>query len=403
MNAPRYTLMLLWAALACEASGTPAADPPADDTGDTGDASGTTAASPEDGSDATTDGPPQPPPAEPWVWTLPPGFPEPFVPPDNPMSKAKVELGRHLFYDERLSVDGTYACATCHQQALAFTDGLARSEGATGQLHPRGSMTLVNVAYASSLAWADPTLIELETHALGPMFGDSPVELGLVDEADTISRIAGDPTYEDLFTAAYPDQADPLTLDNIVKALASFQRTIIAGRSPFDRFFFDGDQSAISDAAKRGWEAFNFPGECTYCHFNFAFSDSTYFAALPERTLAFHNTGLYNVDGHGGYPAGNEGLFNFTGDPADMGKFKSPTLRYIALTAPYMHDGSIETLEGVLEHYAQGGRAQTPRSDPQMKTFELTPRMVEDFIAFFESLTDDALLTDPAFANPWEQ
>lgn len=375
------------------ASGAPGDDAPSPTTTGTSD-------EPETGTSDDT-GAAEPPPAEPWVWSLPSGFPEPYVPPDNPMSAAKVELGRHLFYDERLSVDGTYSCATCHRQELAFTDGLPRSEGVTGQLHPRGAMSLVNVAYASSLAWGDPTLLDLETHAQGPMFGTSPVELGLVDEADALARIADDPTYDALFAAAFPGDDEPLTLDHVVKAIASFERTIISGRSPFDRFFFDGDETAISDAAKRGWELFNFPGQCTYCHFGFDYSDSTYFAALPERTLAFHNTGLYDVDGQGAYPAGNEGLYRFTGDPADMGKFKSPTLRNITVTGPYMHDGSIATLAEVLAHYAQGGRAGSPLVDFQVKTFELKPGMVADFMAFFESLTDESVLTDPALGDPW--
>lgn len=371
-----------------------------------GDTGGSTGAPDRDTETSiTTEGstgePVDPPTPEPWVWDLPPGFPEPWVPADNPMSAAKVELGRHLFYDTRLSMDGTFSCATCHRQELAFTDGLPRAEGVTGQVHPRGSMSLVNVAYASSLAWADPTLLDLETHAIGPMFGDSPVELGLVDGDDALARIADEPTYDALFEAAFPEDTEPRTLDNLVKAIASFERTIISGRSPFDRWFFDGDESAVSDAAKRGWELFNFPGQCTYCHFSFNFTDSTYFASLPERTIPFHNTGLYNVDGQGGYPAGNEGLFAHTGVASDMGRFKSPTLRNIVLTAPYMHDGSVATLDEVLDLYGAGGRAETPHLDFRMKTFELDDDQRADFMAFFESLTDDAVLSDPALADPW--
>lgn len=373
-------------------------DAPIDTTGEPGD--GSTGTAPDTSS---TGAPDDPPPPEPWAWDLPPGFPEPYVPADNPMSAAKVELGRHLFYDTRLSADGTFACATCHRQELAFTDGLPRAEGVTGELHPRGSMSLVNVAYASSLAWANPTLLDLEEQALGPMFGTDPVELGLVDEADVLARIGDDPTYDELFTAAFPDEDEPMSLDNVTKAIASFERTIIAGRSPFDRWFFDGDESAVSDAAKRGWDLFNFPGECTYCHFNFAWSDSTYFADLPERTLVFHNTALYNLDGAGAYPEGNEGLMRFSGDPADMGAFKSPSLRNITETAPYMHDGSIDTLEGVLEHYARGGRVSTPLADIRMRRFDLDAAMVADFMAFFASLSDDGVLTDPTLSDPWTQ
>ncbi len=376
-----------------EGASTGAADGPGRDDDPAGDDAETGAG---DGSGETGTEP------EPWTWELPPGFPIPYVPADNPMTAAKVELGRHLFYDERLSVDGSFSCATCHRQDLAFTDGVAQAEGATGQIHPRGSMSLANIAYASSLAWGNPTLVDLETHAAGPMFGTEPVELGLVDEDDAVARIAAEPLYDELFAAAFPDDDDPLRYDNLAKAIASFQRTMISGRAPFDRWFFDGDESAISASAKRGWELFNFPGECTYCHFNFNFSDSTYFADLPERPLAFHNTALYNVDGEGAYPAGNEGLYNFTGEAADMGKFKSPTLRNITVTGPYMHDGSIETLEEVLEHYGAGGRVATPHADFQLTHFALKPEEGADFMAFFESLTDEAFLNDPALADPWK-
>lgn len=380
------------------------ADVDSDDAGETGahrDTSNADASDDGASSGTTGDGPQVTEPT-PWVWSLPTGFPDPYVPEDNPMTVEKVELGRHLFYDTRLSGNGTFSCASCHQQASAFTDGRGQALGSTGELHPRGSMSLANVAYASTLAWGNPDLIDLEVHALGPMFGDDPVELGLADEAAPIAAIADDPRYQELFDAAYPhDGDDAMTLDHIVQSIASFQRTLISGSAPFDRWFFESDESAISASAKRGWELFNFPGECTYCHFNFNFSDSTYFPALPERTAAFHNTGLYNVDGEGAYPESNEGLYNFTGKAEDMGKFKSPTLRNIALTAPYMHDGSLETLEDVLEHYALGGRVDTPHADFQMTTFELTPQMLEDFQAFFDSLTDDSFLTDPAFSDPW--
>ncbi|MEM9456101.1 MAG: cytochrome c peroxidase [Myxococcota bacterium] len=323
---------------------------------------------------------------EPWVWTLPSWFPEPYVPEDNPMSVSKVALGRHLFYDERLSGDQTVSCATCHRQELAFTDGLAQAEGVTGQVHPRGSMALANVAYAATLAWADPTLVDLEEHALGPMFAQEPiVEMGLKSAEQLLDRLRDEPRYTELFAAAYPGQADPVTLDNVTRALATFQRSLISANSPFDRWFYGGDEEAMSPAAKRGWELFTFRGECHYCHFGLNLSDSLYFPgmsvpgmsvpgmSLPgmsvpgmsvpgmsDRHPVFHNTALYNEDGEGAYPPGNEGLYAFTGQPEDMGKFKSPTLRNIVQTAPYMHDGSIDTLEEVIDHYAEGGACGPP-------------------------------------------
>jgi cytochrome c peroxidase len=179
-----------------------------------------------------------------YAWTLPTGFPAPAVPGDNPMSAAKVELGRHLFYDTRLSKSGRQSCASCHQQARAFTDGRARSVGSTGERHPRGSMSLVNVAYARTLAWADPTLTRLEDQALVPMYGEHPIELGL-DRADTwLDALSRDSTYQRLFAAAFGgmspaaaafDDKVVATRERVVKALATFQRAIVSARSPYDR------------------------------------------------------------------------------------------------------------------------------------------------------------------------
>ena len=184
-----------------------------------------------------------------FAWELPPGFPVPSVPPDNPMSPQKVELGRRLFYDKRLSNNGTFACASCHVQALAFTDGRATAIGSTGQLHPRSSMSLANVAYASRLTWANPLMAALERQALVPQFGDAPVELGLHSIAQIEERLRGVAIYRTLFRASFPDAEEPLTANHMNKALAAFQRTLISGRSAFDRWYFDGDDSAMSESA----------------------------------------------------------------------------------------------------------------------------------------------------------
>src|SRR5262245_19211359 len=179
-------------------------------------------------------------------WTLPAGFPPPTVPADNPMSPAKAALGRHLFYDKRLSANQTQSCATCHEQARAFTDGRAGSIGSTGETHRRGSMSLVNVAYAQALTWANPTLTRLEDQALVPMYGEHPIELGL-DRSDVwIDRLKIEPIYQRLFADAFGQQA--FTRDNVVKALATFERSIVSARSAYDRYHFDRDDAAISDA-----------------------------------------------------------------------------------------------------------------------------------------------------------
>ncbi|WP_129351204.1 methanobactin export MATE transporter MbnM [Sorangium cellulosum] len=347
-------------------------------------------------------------------WGLPPGFPVPRVPEDNPMSEVKVELGRRLFYDRRLSGNGTYSCGSCHRQELAFTDALDVAEGSTGELHTRGSMSLANVAYLTTLTWGNPLIDSLEEQALGPMFGETPVELGLAGlEEEMLDRLRAEPLYQDLFPAAFPGDADPIRLANITKAIAAFERSLLSYRSPYDRYSYGGDPSAMSAAALRGKDLFFSERlECFHCHGGFNLSDSVAHEGTTFEEVMFHNTGLYNIDGNGAYPPGNAGVYEVSGQATDMGRFRSPTLRNIALTAPYMHDGSIETLEGVLDHYAAGGR--TIESGPYagvgsenrykselIRGFELTAEEKADMIAFLESLTDEEFLTDPRFADPW--
>src|SRR5687767_1623407 len=159
-----------------------------------------------------------------FAWKLPPGFPVPPVPPENAMSPQKVELGRRLFYDKRLSNNLTFSCASCHVQALAFTDGRATAIGSTGQPHPRSSMSLANVAYASRLTWSNPLMVTLERQALVPQFGDAPVELGLSSIAQIEERLRGVAIYRTLFRASFPDAEEPITANHMNKALAAFER-----------------------------------------------------------------------------------------------------------------------------------------------------------------------------------
>lgn len=344
-------------------------------------------------------------------WALPTGVRPPHVPADNPMSAALVDLGRHLFYDTRLSANGTQSCGTCHEQARAFTDGRAHSIGSTGQPHTRGSMSLVNVAFARTLTWASTALTSLEDQALVPMYGTAPVELGL-SHADErwLAALEADAVYRRLVPPAYPGTAR-LTRDHVVKALAGFERALVSMRSPYDRYHFERDDSAIPESAKRGEVLFHSrPLSCFTCHGGVHFSGAM--GAQPAMTVPFHNTGLYNLAGPLSYPASDTGLHRETGVVTDIGRFKAPTLRNIAVTAPYMHDGSVATLGDVIDHYADGGRTiatganrgighdNSNKSDG-VRGFWLVPQQRADLIAFLESLTDDQMLRDPRFSNPW--
>ncbi|MEL7061380.1 MAG: MbnH family di-heme enzyme [Acidobacteriota bacterium] len=348
-----------------------------------------------------------------YAWDLPPGFPPPRVPEDNPMTAAKVELGRHLFYDRRLSGNGQQSCADCHHQHLAFSDGLALARGSTGEIHPRNSMALVNIAYNATLTWAHPQLELLENQVRTPMFGLHPIELGITGhEEEVLSRLRQAAVYESLFRDAYPGVADPVTWDHIIKALSSFTRALISGDSAYDRFAYGGDEEALSPAARRGMELFlSEEFECHHCHggFNFSVSSVHQATAFPEKV--FHNTGLYDLGG-GAYPHGNQGAFEITNKPEDMGKFRPPTLRNVAVTAPYMHDGSIATLEEVIDTYAAGGRhiesgplagdgRKNPNKSGFVPGFPMTEREKQDLLAFLEALTDETFLRDPRFSDPF--
>jgi cytochrome c peroxidase len=346
-----------------------------------------------------------------WDWQLPVGVPPPPVPADNPMSAAKVDLGRHLFYDTRLSGNGTQSCASCHEQARAFTDGRARSIGSTGQAHARGSMSLVNVAYSAVLTWANPTMTRLEDQALVPMYGDHPIELGLDRSDGWLTALGRDPRYPPLFAAAFPDSGPSLSRDHAVKAIAAFERSIVSMRSPYDRYHFDRDETAVPDSAKRGEVLFHSrPLSCFMCHGGVHFSSSM--GLVDRQATEFHNTGLYNLAVILSFPADDTGLYQITRDPKDVGKFKAPTLRNVAVTAPYMHDGSAATLEDAIDHYAAGGRTivdgpnrgvgrDNPNKSPSIQGFTLTPAQRADLVAFLRSLTDEPLLRDARFANPW--
>jgi cytochrome c peroxidase len=331
-----------------------------------------------------------------YVWRLPPGFPRPAVPPDNPMSIAKVQLGCYLFFDTRLSVTGTYACASCHRPELAFSDGRVTAVGATGEFVRRNAMSLTNVAYNAAYTWGSTRIVTLEAQMTTPLFGTHPVEMGLQKNDQALIRTLA-AHYAHEFRDAFPDNQEPVSTVNVVKAIAAYERTLISGRSAFDRYVFDDARDALSAAARRGMTLFySARSGCAQCHSGLNFSGPIVSEQTSARAL-FANTGLYNIDGHGAYPVSDTGLFEETNAARDMGRFRVPTLRNVALTAPYMHDGSIATLKEVVEHYMRGGRQTSPMSatttdstpkDARIRPLSLSSDERDDLVAFLESLTD---------------
>ena len=351
---------------------------------------------------------------EPFDWRIPDWLPPPAVPADNPMSDEKVALGRRLFYDKRLSRDGSMSCATCHEQKRGFTDGKRVGVAFDGTHGLRNPMGLANVGYLPVLTWANPNLRQLETQALIPLFGDNPVEMGMAGHEQLMfERLSADPIYPPLFAASFPEFEGSISLATVTRALAAFQRTLISVNAPYDRYKYGKQADAISKAAKRGDQLFfSHRLECYHCHGGFNFTDNVKHARTAFDEVAFHNNGFFSPGPSGAYPAGGDGLGEFSGRLQDKGRFRTPSLRNVTVTAPYMHDGSVTSLDDVLRSYSRGGRivhagpskgdgARNPHKDPLIVWPRLSEREISDLKAFLASLTDQSFLTDPRHSNPW--
>jgi cytochrome c peroxidase len=324
---------------------------------------------------------------------LPPGFPAPLIPADNPQTPAKVSLGERLFFTPRLSVTGAYACATCHQPERAFTDGRPRAVGALGDGLRRNAMPLANVAWNAAYNWASPDVRTLEQQLLTPLLGEHPVELGLTGrEEGVLAWLAAEPAWRADFDAAFPGEASPVTLPNVARALAAYERSLVGAGSPFDRYVFGDERGALEAPARRGMALFfSARTRCATCHSGPLFGGPVRSQQTPDAQPHYANTGLYDVDGQGGYPPEDTGLREITGRGEDDGRFRVPSLRNVALTAPYMHDGSVATLADVIDHYDRGGRAAhagqaAPRRDALIRPLGLSVGEKRDLEAFLRSL-----------------
>ena len=295
--------------------------------------------------------------AAPWRWSLPAGIAAPIVTADNPMSAAKVALGRLLFYDAALSIDGTMSCASCHEQKHAFTDGNVTRPGVYGDPGRRNVPGLANVAWLSSLTSADPRVTTLEAQAMIPIFSLTPVEMGMHGREQEIPRrLARDACYRRMFGAAFPERRGRIDMTSVAMALASFERTMVSFDAPADR-------EALSPEARAGKAVF--VRSCASCHSGPHLTDGRFHVILPVNPS-------------------DRGLAEVTGRAEDDGRFRTPSLRNVAVTGPWFHDGSAPTLrDAIARHPVVLGATDTDR-----------------LLAYLEALTDRGFIESPAFAYP---
>lgn len=292
--------------------------------------------------------------------------PNTFVPEDNPLTKEKVELGRMLFFDKRLSKDNTIACANCHMAKKGFADGMPVSTGIKGLKGGRSAPVSFNRVYSKAQFW-DGRAATLEDQSIGPFI--NPVEHGFANHDQMVAKMRKIPGYRKLFKDVF---GRDIEIGDVGRAIASFQRTVLSGNSAVDKFDIGGDEKALSDSAKRGLELFRGKARCTRCHSGFNFTDEK-----------FHNIGI-------GWDTNTVDLGRYmeTKNVEDIGAFKTPTLREIARTAPYMHDGRFKTLEEVVNFYNQGG-VKNPHMDNTIIPLELTDQEKQDVVAMLKSLNGE--------------
>jgi cytochrome c peroxidase len=314
-----------------------------------------------------------------WSMTLPLGLQagSAYIPDDNPMNADKIALGKLLYFDTRFSKDMTIACASCHNPFHGFADPAPTSLGVGRKLGGRNSPTVINRLFSAEQFW-DGRAKDLEHQAHGPL--TNPIEMAMGSDAEVVERVKAVKGYAPLFKKAFGD--DPIDLDRMGKAIAAYERTVVAGDSPYDRYQA-GDKDALSASAVRGLAIFNGKGNCKACHAGFNFTDETY----------------QNIGVGMNKPTPDAGRHDVTKDGADRGKFKTPTLRNITQTAPYMHDGSETTLMEVVEFYDRGGVAN-PNLSKEIKPLKLTSQEKRDLVAFLESLTGDVRDARPPESLP---
>jgi cytochrome c peroxidase len=333
---------------------------------------------------------------EPYELNLPPYVLEPEIPEDNPLTKGKVELGRKLYFDKRLSADDTVSCSTCHDPEKGFADGEIVTIGIKGQKGVRNSPSTLNAAFYDTQFW-DGRVSTLEEQAKLPLI--NPLEMGMSSHDALVEKISKISEYQSLFKSVF--KTDKITIDHIIQAIASFERTLFSFNTPFDRFMA-GEDGALSDSAKRGWALFLGTGRCITCHeFNPSypfFTDNMFHnvgvamnkEGFKDLALKVANSGEDASDLAHDKAYAELGRYLVTKEPKDIGAFKTPGLRGVALTAPYLHDGSEPTLESVVEFYNKGG-IPNPYLDGGMRPLNLSEEEKKDLVELLKSLTSEDL------------
>jgi cytochrome c peroxidase len=331
-----------------------------------------------------------------YTLSLPSDVIPPLIPDDNPWTAAKVALGEKLYFDARLSADNTVSCATCHDPAKGFGDGKALAVGIAQKTGSRNSPTVINAAFNDFQFW-DGRASTLEEQAKGPL--TNPVEMGMASHDALVGKLQNIAEYPPLFKQAF--DSDQINIDNVVRAIASYERTVFSFSSPFDRFNA-GDKAAVSASAQRGWDLFNGKARCNDCHGYVASSPTFTDNKFHNIGVAMHATNFAELARKVGqspestselaHAAGYSelGRFLVTKEPKDIGAFKTPGLRNVALTAPYMHDGSQRTLEEVIKFYDKGGE-DNPYLDGGIRPLKLTAQEQTDLVEFLKALTSDDL------------
>lgn len=312
------------------------------------------------------------PPYSPALMEIPKGFPEMDIPADNQFSIARWALGKKLFYDPIMSVDSSISCAHCHQTDLAFSDGLAMSKGVKDRLGTRNAPSLANVAYHPYFT-REGGVPTLEGQILVPIQEHNEFDFNIVLLTE---RLASDSTYVKMAKAAYDRMPDPFV---ITRSIACFERSLLSGYSRYDQYVQYGYTEVLSEQELSGMALFfSEKTNCSHCHNGFDFTN-----------YAFENNGLYEE-------YSDVGRFRLTGKESDLAIFKVPSLRNVALTAPYMHDGSLIDLAAVIDHYDQGG-ANHPNKNAILKPLQLTTNEKAALVAFLETLTDDTFINNTLF------